>query len=339
MRMPPALVMTLALLIPVPSTACDAAEPMCGRWPCVVDHVAEGHRFAATTVHDGFLYGSVQVSNTTPRGLVKVSLSTGELERLSNGNFGEAHSLAVVGDHLFGLESDSITSMALSGGAATTAFAVPDMVPRITGNSRFLFWDVDAFPEETSTVMRGDPQSGMAVALAQFSGRVIYLAADEDNVYAGLQNGGQPATFTIQRIPVGGGPPEVAVTDRGCVQEIVVDATHIYWEEGCARRGSILKRAPLGGGEPTLLANDDVVFSLRLMGDTLIFGTQAASTFRLMQVPKSGGKTEVLYSAGSDRNCQQATGNCSISQHTVAVTADHAYWGYAQEDGLMRVTW
>jgi hypothetical protein len=97
---------------------------------------------------------------------------------------------------------------------------------------------------------------GPLTTLAEGEKQVLYpygLAADATSVY--LTSGGAQTSYgrgSILAVPVAGGELRTVTETSGCLDDLAVDETHVYWFDDCKGK---LWRVAKEGGVPELVAS------------------------------------------------------------------------------------
>lgn len=95
---------------------------------------------------------------------------------------------------------------------------------------------------------------------------------------------------SVERVPVGGGLPELVTTlTAGRLLTIAVDATHVYLADG----DHGLARVPVAGGDPEYLV-ETPAYAVAL-DETHAYFSLADPVSGVARVAKSGGESEVLF--------------------------------------------
>ena len=110
-----------------------------------------------------------------------------------------------------------------------------------------------------------------------------------------------PNTWTVRRVPIGGGPSAALVSTGKALRGLATDGTNVYWEEerypDPGGPQSSVRAIPVGGGAPVDLATG--LLALRgglVVRDTDLFFADVnyVDTYRVMKVSTGGGSVTVL---------------------------------------------
>ncbi|WP_437758119.1 DUF5050 domain-containing protein [Sorangium sp. So ce1389] len=130
---------------------------------------------------------------------------------------------------------------------------------------------------------------GEPVVLAADAGKPEHLAQDAENIY---WTGGK-ATNKVYKVAKSGGEVTVLAENEAEPTGIAVDAEFVYW--GNAGDGGVFK-APIAGGEKTLIHQGGSMAGLAIRGSTL-FSTDMSRN-RSVNAHDLGGNTTVVLALG-----------------------------------------
>ncbi|HEY2675672.1 MAG TPA: carboxypeptidase-like regulatory domain-containing protein [Steroidobacteraceae bacterium] len=193
----------------------------------------------------------------------------------------------------------TLKSVALSGGSVSTLFAGLDAPVALTINGANAVW------AESWRVAAAPLAGGAATTLASgISTSMARITVDASHVYV------LDADF-IKILPTSGGTVEKLAAARGDIadsslvnQDIVVDATSVYWTVKGIVGGPTVQKVALTGGAPVILAVDTTLPNpqdcyWRIALDTQsVYWSAGSSSFpegcRIMKAPLNGGATATL---------------------------------------------
>jgi hypothetical protein len=213
------------------------------------------------------------------------------------------HSVAVDAASVFWTEKNKkladdntgrVRSIPIGGGAPTDIVSSQNQAGAIVVDDTSVFWSA------TVTLMRASKNGTSAKAVAAesaFAGirsdaTTIYWSDDTGSLWAVPKAGGTPvelvssitglrgvaasesdvyfmetATGTLNRVPKQGGKREVLAQQQGSYPvSLVVDATHIYWNDmgNAGKQDGLIYRIPVAGSTPQIVArNQSSPFAIR----------------------------------------------------------------------------
>jgi len=113
---------------------------------------------------------------------------------------------------------------------------------------------------------------GTPTVLASGFSQPLSVVVDGTNVYFTDNIG-----YTVMSVPIAGGLPTTLAksTDGNEPFVIAVDANHVYWTHG--GQGAEIRRVPLGGGTPTIVASGLNYPNALVIDTTSIYWTESCS--------------------------------------------------------------
>lgn len=124
------------------------------------------------------------------------------------------------------------------------------------------------------------------------------LAVDDTHVYFSFAAAFEdaPPRDEIRRVARAGGPVERLATHDAGIEELVVDATHVYWVGVVIPGGAAIYRMPRSGGAPEVFAGDLRHGAELLMSDDHLYWLESphAEGYALRRRARAGGEIETL---------------------------------------------
>ncbi|WP_437323690.1 DUF5050 domain-containing protein [Sorangium sp. So ce381] len=233
--------------------------------------MASQHRYpSALAADESFLYFAsggtedVATGDNNDGFIYRVRLGTAEPEAMIPAD-PDPKALWVDGSHVYwasGGDDDPVIPSALRRVDKATleveTLAQIGYVVSVIGDASALYFgDGDGENIYTMPLDGGEP-----VVLASDAGRPAYLAQDAENLY---WTGGA-ATNKVYKVAKSGGEVTVIADDEAEPAGIAVDAEFVYWAN--AGDGGVFK-APIAGGQKTLVHQGSSMSGLALRGSTL----------------------------------------------------------------------
>lgn len=198
------------------------------------------------------------------RGVMKIPRAGGSASVISQSDAGAA--VVAVSGKLFYASDSALLQQSITGGQPKVV-ATTEIFGAMTHNSSRVFWST------RDGVYALNIQGGESRKLAAVASYAYAMVANEDQVLWSTDAGIWMLTLSS------GGEASQIVT--GISSGLALDHTHIYF-----RQGSKLQRAPLAGGAPEVLAEDDMVGSNLAVDEGSIYWASKLVPPTLERLPK-----------------------------------------------------
>jgi hypothetical protein len=175
-----------------------------------------------------------------------------------------------------------VSALLLAGGAITTLAAGQDDPFDLAVDAHGVYWTSAGANTVQSIPLGG----GLPVLLAE-AGNPLGIAIRGDVVYFADSYDKLSNDDHVRRVPLPAGPPSVVAATSGAWM-VAVDDTRVYWTDSV---GAAVWSAPIGGGEPTLLAAGIVDATEIEVDAEAAYVTGLEATFR---IPLAGGAPQAL---------------------------------------------
>jgi hypothetical protein len=170
-----------------------------------------------------------------------------------------------------------------------------------------VYWCNSGTPGATDgTIMKVPIGGGTPVTLASGQDNPEFLTIDATTVY--WSNLGPGGAGEVMRVPIAGGTP-VTLGASTFPQDLVVDATYVYWAD---QKDGEIYRAPIAGGTQVTFAAAPSAVGVAIDA-ARIYWTEVNAAGAVMSKPLDGGAAKTI-----------ATGQGSPWE--VVVDATYAYW-------------
>jgi hypothetical protein len=122
------------------------------------------------------------------------------------------------------------------------------------------------------------------------------LVADDTSVY---WTNVSPTGDALMMMPADGGASSEIASSTGSITGVTLDATNVYWVESAQGGPSAVKKTPLGGGTPSMIASDPHPAQRGLaVSPTTVYWpvapTCVGAAADMLQAPLSGGTATVF---------------------------------------------
>jgi hypothetical protein len=194
-------------------------------------------------------------------------------------------------------------SFACSNGSTTLA-AGQSNPEGIAVDATGVYWTNNGPSWNSGTVMKVPIAGGAVSTLAAGQGLGDGIAVDSTSVYwpnlALSADGGLPLTFTVMKIPVGGGTPTPVVPAESLFLQaptpspcVAVSGSNIFWTSSF--QGGTVMTAAASGGPATTLATDQIgAFGIAVDANSVYWANYNGTT--IVKVPIGGGTPTTLAS-------------------------------------------
>lgn len=240
-----------------------------------------------------------------------------------------------------------VSAIPLAGGAISTLAAGQDDPFDLAVDAHGVYWTSAG----ANTVQSVGLAGGLPVLLAE-AGNPLGIALHGDVVYFADSYDKLSNDDHIRRVPLPAGPPSVVAATSGA-RMVAVDDARAYWTDPA---GAAVWSAPIGGGEPTLLAGGIVDATEIEVDAQAAYVTGLEATFR---VPLAGGAPQALvwgagrglaidathlYVGTADGRVLRvlktggpalALARTALYPSDIAVDDTHVYWVVRSEDGTL----
>jgi hypothetical protein len=243
--------------------------------------------------------------------------------------------------------SGTVSALPLDGGAITTLAAGQDDPFDLAVDAHGVYWTSAG----ANTVQAIPLDGGLPILLAD-AGNPLGIVVRSDVVYFADSYDKLSNDDHVRRVPLPKGPPSVVAATPGASM-LAVDDARAYWTDTA---GGAVWSAPLGGGEPTLLASGLVNVNEIEVDEGAAYVAALEATFR---IPLAGGPplalvwgagrglavdaTHVYVGAADGRLLRVAkTGGPALAlartplyASDIAVDDHHVYWITRSEEGAL----
>jgi len=142
-----------------------------------------------------------------------------------------------------------------------------------------VFW----YEGQTKSLRMAPATGGPAKTLSSdFTSDFAPIATDGNNVYVA-------DSWTIKKVPVGGGPADSLAQANFYIWDVATDGAYVYWIDNEPLAN--VERVPVGGGAKEKLGAGDKAGRMRLAGGW-VYWTSHDDT--ILRVPAGGGAVETL---------------------------------------------
>jgi hypothetical protein len=167
-------------------------------------------------------------------GVMKVPIAGGEATLLAAAS--NPWAIAVAGTTVYYTDGDSVMSVPAAGGAPVTIAADQQFPYSLAVDAKNLYWSNERDGTIVAMPLAGGPPTTLTTQAPQ-----ARVATDGTNLYfttsATANNAG-----SVESVPVAGGTPVTLATGQTTPEDIVVDATSVYWVDTYV--GAVMKLTP-----------------------------------------------------------------------------------------------